>query len=98
MAARICGHSQPTSAKTLFNTDLRSCSVEGLSVVRYSSRKDEEKERLVVAHGESCHLSSRDPVADNEFIPRPIALDLRRRPRPPSAAQLPGGWAAIAAP
>ena len=41
--------------------------------------KNEEKERLVVAHGESGNLSSRNPVAEiDEFVARPIALDLER--------------------
>src|SRR6516165_12705212 len=41
--------------------------------------KYEEKERLVLAHGEAKNLSSRNPVAEiDEFVARPIALFLER--------------------
>jgi len=41
--------------------------------------KNEEKERLVLAHGEAKNLSSRNPVAEiDEFVARPIALCLER--------------------
>src|SRR5262249_42718183 len=41
--------------------------------------KNKEKHGLVVAHGESEYLSSRNPVAEvDEFVPRTIALNLER--------------------
>jgi hypothetical protein len=41
--------------------------------------KNEEKHGLVVAHGESENLSSRNPVAEvDEFVARAIAFDFKR--------------------
>ena len=79
IAARIRGHSQPTSAKTLASAAFALLLCRRLPGGQVLVAKNEEKERLVVAHGEARNLSSRNSVADvDEFVARPIPFDLER--------------------